>query len=181
MSRPSSNVIRLAVIVGAVTVADAVITILARQQFAANSDVYGWAISENPPFDGTKQRFVFCIAIAILAAVAGVGALPLLSRANPNTRLAVMYSLPACVVIDLFTVVYSPSNAGAESRGESAAAHAEAADAFDRLFPTWFTGGHALLVVLLGVLALRLIVVLRKPEHREFYEYAGGTPIPSES
>ncbi|MFI5915986.1 hypothetical protein [Dactylosporangium sp. NPDC051541] len=156
------------------TVADAVINILARLRFGANAAAWGWAISEDPPYDGTKQRFVFCIAVAVLVALVGVATVPLLHRANPNSRLAVMYALPAGVVVDLFTVVYSPGNVAANSVGESADAHARAADAFDRLFPTWFTGGHALLVVLLGILALRLIVVLRKPEHREFYEFAAA-------
>ncbi|WP_433604107.1 hypothetical protein ACQP2P_23730 [Dactylosporangium sp. CA-139114] len=165
---------RLAGLAALVAVADAVITVLGRQTFLANAAQYGWAVVDDAPFDGIRQRFVFCVAVAVLAAVVGVGAVFLVNRARPGARLAVVYSLPACFVLDLFTVVYSPGNVGQNTNGESAAEHAEAAAAFDRLFPLWFTGGHAVAVVALGVIALRLVLVLRKPEHRDFYEFAAA-------
>ncbi|MEU7874387.1 hypothetical protein [Dactylosporangium sp. NPDC049140] len=169
-----SRINRLAGLAAFVAVADAVITVLGRQTFVANAGRYGWAVIEDPPYDGTRQRFVFCIAVAVVAAAVGVATVFLVNRARPGARLAVIYTLPACFVVDLFTVVYSPAGLGGNSRGASAADNAEAAAASDKLFPLWFTGGHAIAVVALGILALRLVLLLRKPEHRDFYEFAAA-------
>jgi hypothetical protein len=163
---------RLAGLAAFVAVADAVITVLGRHAFVANAGRYGWAIAEDPPYDGTRQRFAFCIAVAVVVAAVGVATVFLVNRARPGARLAVMYALPACFVVNLLTVIYSPGNLGGNSRGESAAAHAESAAATDKVFPLWFTGGHAVAMVALAIIALRLVLLLRRPEHRDFYEFA---------
>jgi hypothetical protein len=182
MSQPSRSPVvgafRLATATAVVAVGDAAITIVDRQQFVRSVTEHGWAIG-GPPYDGTLQRLTFCIAVAVLVAAVGIAAAALLTRPRPGARLTVIYSLPACVVIDLFTVVYSPDNIGSQTRDESAAGHAEAAVAFEHLFPLWYTGGHAVAIGLLAALTLRLLIVLHRPGVRDFYEYPdpGAQPV----
>ncbi|MFG2044194.1 hypothetical protein [Dactylosporangium sp. NPDC048998] len=167
---PALGAFRLAVVTALVAVGDAVVTVAGRYRFGTSLDAYGWVIG-GPPYDGTLQRFVFCISVAVIVAAVGVAAAVFVTQPRPGSRLAVMYSLPACVVVDLFTVVYGPNNIGAESRGVSPAALAESEAAFDHIFPLWYLGGHAIGIGLLALLTARLLIVLRKPDVRDFYEY----------
>jgi hypothetical protein len=167
---PVSGAFWLAVAAALVTVGDAAIVALGRHRFDTSVDSYGWVIG-GPPYDGTRQRFVFCLAVAVLVATVGLAAAVLLTRPRPGARLAVLYSLPACVVVNLFTVVYGPENIGSQQKGVSPADLAETEAAFDHLFPLWYTGGHALALGLLAALTARLLFVLRKADVRDFYEY----------
>jgi hypothetical protein len=175
LRNPASGVFWLAASVAAITLGDAAITVLEWLQFNASLEVYGWAIG-GPPYGGTRQRFVFCIAIAVLVAAVGAAALVLVTKARPGARLAVLYSLPACVFVSLFTFVYAPDNVWSSAKG-ALPAEAEAA-AFDQLFPLWYTGGHAAALGLLAVLTARLLIVLLKPDVREFYEYHDPNALP---
>ncbi|GAA2344245.1 hypothetical protein [Dactylosporangium salmoneum] len=170
---PVRGAFHLTVATAAVAVADLVVTALGRWRFGASLPEFGWVIGADPPYDGIRARFVFVLVVAGLVAAVACLATRLVTRARPGARLAIVSTLPFGILLSLFTIPYGPNNVGEESQGESAAAHAAAEAAFDHVFPLWYTGGHALLVVAYAVLVLRLWIVLRRPDVRDHFEFAG--------
>ncbi|WP_238014396.1 hypothetical protein KZZ52_32370 [Dactylosporangium sp. AC04546] len=161
----------LAVAAALVAVADVVLTLLGRHTFTANVAEFGWAVNEQPPHDGIRQRFVFCLVVAALVAAAAIGAAALITRPRPASRLGVLCCLPLAVLLDSFTVIYAPESAGSDG-GATPQEQAAAAAAFDRLFPLWYTGGHTIAVVALAALTVALVLVLRKPAVMEYFEFS---------
>ncbi|MET7393316.1 hypothetical protein ABZS66_07465 [Dactylosporangium sp. NPDC005572] len=161
----------LAVLAAIVAVTDAVLTALGRARFTADVDELGWAINENAPYDGTRQRFVFCLVVALVVAVAALAAAALVTRPRPASRLGILVALPLSVLLDLFTVVYAPDGVGTGGRGAKPEDLAETEAAFDRLFPLWYTGGHTTAVVALGALTVAMVLKLRKPAVMEYFEF----------